>query len=370
MINSLLSKQKKSIPKQFGLNCRFPQSTSTTPKPPARTRKQSKDDKPPVAAEIPPPEASDEPKKPNICTRLMGKCKSKCCPCCIKGENDKDMEEGNKTSRFNCFKKKETEEKMKELERATGKSPTIEFEDETKRKRSLKELCCSCRRQRRVSDTSGAAMRDVTPLSPTVVRDAGCCGKRPNERRDSILSDRPPPTCCTRLSTWARGMCRRHSEHSSSRRTSMFSKNKSLSPTLPPEDTRKKLDASLVEHTSVMKGAIPVLPIVLAFFCLLCNVLVPGLGTILSGIFCICFGIPRFGVHDGAKHRIGSLVINMIVGCGQLFTVLFCLVGWGWSIWWGVIMFKISRKYRKLKAEAAAEEAEAAPPVTTNNHTA
>lgn len=38
------------------------------------------------------------------------------------------------------------------------------------------------------------------------------------------------------MSTWMRGMCRRHhSEQSSSRRTSMFSKNKSLSPTLPPE---------------------------------------------------------------------------------------------------------------------------------------
>ncbi|VVD04733.1 unnamed protein product [Leptidea sinapis] len=86
-------------------------------------------------------------------------------------------------------------------------------------------------------------------------------------------------------------------------------------------------------------------------------------------MFCLCFGIPRFGVHDGAKHRIGSLIINLLVGCGQLFTVLFCLVGWGWSIWWGVIMLKISRKYRKLKAEAAAEEAEGAPPVTSNNHT-
>ncbi|KAI5643505.1 ectodermal ciliogenesis protein domain-containing protein [Phthorimaea operculella] len=134
------------------------------------------------------------------------------------------------------------------------------------------------------------------------------------------------------------------------------------------EDTRKKLDPSLIEHTSMIRGAIPALPIVLAWFCLFCNIFVPGLGTIFSGMFCLCFGIPRFGVHDGAKHRIGSFVINLLVGCGQLFTVLFCLVGWGWSIWWGVIMVKTARKYRKLKAEAAMEEAEA-PPVTTNNHT-
>lgn len=99
-------------------------------------------------------------------------------------------------------------------------------------------------------------------------------------------------------------------------------------------------------------------------------------GTIFSGMFCLCFGIPRFGVHDGAKHRIGestyyyikiystyicvfckgcsiiffyfligSFLINLLVGCGQLFTVLFCLVGWGWSIWWGVIFVKVARKY-------------------------
>ncbi|CAG9572583.1 unnamed protein product [Danaus chrysippus] len=64
----------------------------------------------------------------------------------------------------------------------------------------------------------------------------------------------------------------------------------------------------------------------------------------------------------------GSLVINLLVGCSQLFTVLFCLVGWGWAIWWGVIMVQVSRKYKKLKADAAAAEAEA-PPVTNNNHT-
>ncbi|GBP29620.1 Protein stum [Eumeta japonica] len=151
-----------------------------------------------------------------------------------------------------------------------------------------------------------------------------------------------------------------------------------------PMDTRKKLDPSLVEHSSVIRGAIPVLPIALAYFCLFCNIIVPGLvtdlidfschrhrhvisGTVFSGVFCLCFGIPRFGIHDSAKHRIGSFVINLVVGCGQLFTVLFCLVGWGWSIWWGVIMLRVARKYRRLAAEAHAQEEEA-PPVVANNH--
>ncbi|XP_046974512.1 protein stum [Vanessa cardui] len=353
---------------------RFPQSTSTTPKPPPRAHREQKD-KSPQSDEI-----NDQvpPAKPNICSRLMGKCKAKCCPCCAKPQDEEETEmeeqlEPVEKKKFwknmNCCKKKVSEE---DVEIAAGKGTTIEFEHETKRKRKLRDILCACCRRRRVGDVEPPQRAEPSPpvTSSDVVQETGCCGKKKEiERRDSILSDQPPSICCNnRLGQWIRGACRKQSEQSSSRRTSLFSKNKSLSPTLPPEDTRKKLDPSLIEHTSVMRGAIPVLPAVLAYFCLLCNICVPGLGTIFSGMFCLCFGIPRFGVHDGAKHRIGSFVINLLVGCGQLFTVLFCLVGWGWSVWWGVIMVKTSRKYRKLKAEAE-QEAEA-PPVSDNNHRA
>ncbi|XP_075987677.1 uncharacterized protein LOC142984149 [Anticarsia gemmatalis] len=370
----------------------LPQSTSTTPKPPVRTKKESKEKEKSVTPEsrepsqpVVPEDPEQKPKDPNFCQRLINKCKAKCCTCCTKGESD-DEEKGTQDieapkeekrgvmSKLNCCKKKTDEEmgeeEIKEIERAAGKA-SIEYESETKQPRKLRDVLCGCcGRRRRVADT-GSMPRNVAESMSPAPEETGCCGRKKRvERRDSILSDRPPTSCCNnRLCTWLRGMCRRSSEHSSSRRTSMFSKNKSMSPTLPPEDTRKKLDTSLVEHTSVMRGAIPILPIILAYFCLLCNICIPGLGSIFSGMFCLCFGIPRFGVHDGAKHRIGSFVINLLVGAGQLFTVLFCLVGWGWSIWWGVIMVKTSRKYRKLKREAEAAEAEAAPPVTTNNHT-
>ncbi|XP_041985657.1 protein stum [Aricia agestis] len=336
----------------------FPQSTSTTPKPPPRNR----------SAKSPTPQKHEE-KKPNLCSRLVGKCK-KSCTCCG-GADDDDVVEKKKTfwSRMKMQKKMADDD----VERAAGKGSTLEYETETRRKRKLRDIIC-CRRQRVADIPEPHPVASVDASAPVAsdmsdaVEQTGCCGKRREaERRDSILSDQPNVCCNNRLGRWIRGACRRQSEESS-RRTSLFSKNKSLSPTLPPEDTRKKLDPSLIEHTSVMRGAIPVLPAVLAYFCLFCNVIVPGLGTIFSGLFCLCFGIPRFGIHDGAKHRIGSFIINTVVGVGQLFTVLFCLVGWGWSIWWGVIMVRISRKYRKLKAEAEAEEAEA-PPVTANNHT-
>ncbi|GLV45579.1 stumble [Carabus blaptoides fortunei] len=197
------------------------------------------------------------------------------------------------------------------------------------------------------------------------------------ERRDSILSEPPKKQGC--CASFKRILCcvpccakckRKPEPESVSRRPSMMSKKKSLSSTLqpPPEDNSPKLDSSLVEYTSHMRGAIPVLPVSLAWMCLICNVFLPGFGTILSGLFCLCIGIPRFSPRDGARARIGAFMIDVIVGISQMFTVLFCLVGWGWSIWWGVIMLKIARKHRKIKRlEENAIEAQNVPSVNVNN---
>lgn len=131
---------------------RFPQSTSTTPKPPIRTRKEPKKT-PPDEETTQTPENATETKPPTICERIMGKCKSKCCPCCVKGIKDddsdhKDVETDTKETaktndiesikesnaepivdkkmgimdKINCFKRnKENEERMKDIEIAASK---------------------------------------------------------------------------------------------------------------------------------------------------------------------------------------------------------------------------------------------------------
>lgn len=68
-------------------------------------------------------------------------------------------------------------------------------------------------------------------------------------------------------------------------------------------------------------------------------------GTLSSGIFCLFVGKPRFSANDSIVSRIGAFLVNLLVAGSQLFTVLFCLVGWGWSVWWGVIMFKMASKF-------------------------
>lgn len=116
---------------------RFPQSTSTTPKPPARTKKEQKEKEKQAESpehEIKNTESAENEKKPNICSRLMGKCKTKCCPCCVKGENDDEKEMQNEMvedltgrkqgmmSKFGCCKKTKVEEEVEtEIERSAGK---------------------------------------------------------------------------------------------------------------------------------------------------------------------------------------------------------------------------------------------------------
>lgn len=106
---------------------RFPQSTSTTPKPPPRSNRdqKSKSQSPPVE----PIETVGTP-KPNICSRLMGKCKAKCCPCCTKSPDEEEerkeredevtesVEKKKIWHKMNCFKKKIPEE---DIEIAAGK---------------------------------------------------------------------------------------------------------------------------------------------------------------------------------------------------------------------------------------------------------
>jgi len=52
------------------------------------------------------------------------------------------------------------------------------------------------------------------------------------------------------------------------------------------QESKTKIPDVLVEHNSVMRGAIPCLPVPLAWFCLVWNFLLPGTGTINLNVEC------------------------------------------------------------------------------------
>ncbi|XP_014610453.1 PREDICTED: protein stum [Polistes canadensis] len=182
-----------------------------------------------------------------------------------------------------------------------------------------------------------------------------CC-----TRRDRVAPDEPNLCCpperrlsalCRRLFASCKCKC------ADVQRTRDIRAKHSLTSVAPPplsEEPKDKIPDVLVEHNSLMRGAIPCLPVPLAWFCLVWNVLLPGTGTVWSGLFNFCTGQPRFSAVANIKARFGAFIVNLIVGVSQLFTVLFCLVGWGWSVWWGVTMIRLARKYKRYKASEAA----------------
>nr|XP_029721354.1 protein stum-like [Aedes albopictus] len=235
-----------------------------------------------------------------------------------------------------------------------------EPEEKTSRCRSCwsRLLCCS---RFRKNGGSKAVQRHKMQSEPAEMETVKCCfcckrtrpkkEEKPKKPKPKVKSSFNCLSCCI--------MCCPKKGDNGSRRTSNFSKKQSIAPTIPPEDLRPKIDMSLVEHSSMMRGAIPVLPICLAYFCLILNVVIPGSGTILSGALCLCIGKPRFSQHDSIKGRIGSFIINCIVGVSQCFTIIFCVVGWGWAIWWGTIMVRLAKQHQKiLEMEAAQAEGE------------
>ncbi|XP_011637838.1 dentin sialophosphoprotein, partial [Pogonomyrmex barbatus] len=205
----------------------------------------------------------------------------------------------------------------------------------------LKARCRCARLRERFQEIKCCTRKSrVAPAERAV-----CC---PPERRCGAICRRMFGCCSGKCS------CKRADTQQRTRNTRAKHSLTSVAPPPLSEEPKSKIPDVLVEHNSVMRGAIPCLPVPLAWFCLVWNVLLPGTGTVWSGLFNLCTGQPRFSAVAGVKSRLGAFIVNLIVGVGQLFTVLFCLVGWGWSIWWGVTMVRLARKYKRFKASEAA----------------
>ncbi|XP_076622370.1 mechanosensory transduction mediator stumble [Colletes latitarsis] len=266
------------------------------------------------------------------CKRSLGRC-CECCPsmrCLACRTNPKGLAwPGNNVRTINVADTNEA-----------ARQPAVERNDAPVGCWSKFKNGCRCNRFREIKCCSRKSR--IAPAEAAV-----CC---PPERRFGAICRRLFDSC----------KCKRNVEVERTR--SIRAKNSLTSVAPPPlsEEPKAKIPDVLVEHNSLMRGAIPCLPVPLAWFCLVWNVLLPGSGTVWSGLFNLCTGQPRFSAVAGLKSRLGAFVVNLVVGVGQLFTVLFCLVGWGWSIWWGVTLVRLARKYKRFKAsEAASNDPEA-----------
>ncbi|KAL3083218.1 hypothetical protein niasHS_011020 [Heterodera schachtii] len=96
---------------------------------------------------------------------------------------------------------------------------------------------------------------------------------------------------------------------------------------------------------TLMHEAIPFLPFPVALACLFLNIVLPGSGTILSGAAALCMGQPRVNIKEGRK--LVTLLVNLLVGISQFFTITFMFVGWFWSIAWGGLIIIHAMQYRE-----------------------
>lgn len=89
------------------------------------------------------------------------------------------------------------------------------------------------------------------------------------------------------------------------------------------------------ERHGMFRKAVPVMPVSVAvIFCLL-NVITPGIGTLCAGFTVLC-GCPT--EHD---NRPKALFYNIIAAILQLVTAPI-VIGWVWSIMWGVTFVNVS----------------------------
>ncbi|KAK7103353.1 micronuclear linker histone polyprotein-like [Littorina saxatilis] len=108
---------------------------------------------------------------------------------------------------------------------------------------------------------------------------------------------------------------------------------------------------------SMIRAAIPALPLPLAVVCLILNIVLPGSGTVVSGMSVLCCSQSRISSKGDTKAN--TVCVNIFVGAAQLGTVTFFLVGWFWSLAWGVKMVILAVEHREELKQQREKELQA-----------
>ncbi|XP_076442890.1 protein stum homolog [Babylonia areolata] len=85
----------------------------------------------------------------------------------------------------------------------------------------------------------------------------------------------------------------------------------------------------LRERRGVLYNSIPRMPLPLAVFCCLLNILLPGLGTFISAWTSLC------GCHTRLGSPVQAVGLGLLAALGQMVSFV-VIVGWVWSILWGM----------------------------------
>ncbi|XP_046571131.1 clumping factor A-like [Haliotis rubra] len=252
---------------------------------------------------------------------------------------------------------KKTDEKPKETEKKPLDPPVVETSTEPYKPKSILARAI----MKKVKEGSGQAQNNAESKH-VVLNGPPTTVKTPNKTSLAV----PPPVSRDvsddkddRLSIGSRRDSTKLSlSDSMSRKSVDFRVANATTVVIPAsgqDDEKQK--AHVGSNDSWIRSAIPYMPLSLSILCLLLNIVVPGTGTMLSGFAILCCGKSRVPTKD--DHVPITVCVNVWVGVAQLFTVTFMLVGWFWSVAWGIKMIILSIEYRKELRQKREKELQA-----------
>ncbi|CAJ0606271.1 unnamed protein product, partial [Cylicocyclus nassatus] len=100
----------------------------------------------------------------------------------------------------------------------------------------------------------------------------------------------------------------------------------------------ERISISIVQTPGRFRRAIPCMPLCLAVLCCFFNFIIPGLGTTIAAFSVWCCSDPT------CETKFDSFCTNLLAALFQFITCPF-IVGFVWSIIWGVLFIQIARKW-------------------------
>ncbi|CAF3623341.1 unnamed protein product [Rotaria socialis] len=85
----------------------------------------------------------------------------------------------------------------------------------------------------------------------------------------------------------------------------------------------------------MFRQAVPQMPLALACFCFVLNLILPGTGTLITAFAVFCCG------KHGYEKNIVACLYNLLAAILQSATI-FLLVGWIWSVRWGILFIQLA----------------------------
>ncbi|ELT87765.1 hypothetical protein CAPTEDRAFT_227223 [Capitella teleta] len=105
-----------------------------------------------------------------------------------------------------------------------------------------------------------------------------------------------------------------------------------------PRNTRPDMEQE--EREICLQLMLPPMHMSMAVTCAVINFILPGVGTMLAA-FCLCCCTPSSSIWTG-KRKVQACCINLSIGFCQLILTPLLLIGWMWSVLWGLAFMGIS----------------------------